>query len=137
MILGISLKLFECNRNRYVNFDYKILIENSESIRSSRSNLEQWGKNDLLEEFKKLLFSLVFNGTSHSISHFREQNCSQFEMEVLSSSLISSRWFDRGYAEVQPALFSCPDSNSIFVTLLGLGHRWSSCQYSPFFPAPG
>lgn len=51
MILCISLKLFECNINRYVTLDYKILIENSESIRSSRSNLEQWEKNDLLEEF--------------------------------------------------------------------------------------
>lgn len=139
MILCISLKFFECNRNRYVNFDYKILTENSESIRSSRSNLEQWGKNSSFWRncFKKLLISLVFNGTNHSISHLREQNCSQFEMEVLSSSLISSPWFDRGYVEVQPALFSCPDSNSIFMTLLGLGHRWSSCQYSLFFPAPG
>lgn len=51
MILCISLKLFECNINRYVTLDNKILIENSESIRSSRSNLEQWEKNDLLEEF--------------------------------------------------------------------------------------
>lgn len=51
MILCISLKLFECNINRYVTLDNKILIENSESIRSSRSNLKQWEKNDLLEEF--------------------------------------------------------------------------------------
>lgn len=51
MILCISFKLFECNINRYATLGNKILIENSESIRSSRSNLKQWEKNDLLEEF--------------------------------------------------------------------------------------